>query len=127
MTPNVSGDFGVDVQFAGQGLADSAVCEQTSIHFSVYDSSHRLLFEDSIPSVIAAEQAFRGTVKNVRLWGPNEPNLYTLEVHLQGAVTYRKRVRFGFRKFRGLWFFSTPQPVNLLPLVTGHSSLVASS
>ncbi len=99
VTPNVSGDFGVDVQFAGQGLADSAICEQTSILFSVYDSSHRLVFEDSIPSVIASEQAFRGTVKNVRLWGPNEPNLYTLEVSLQGALSYRKRVRFGFRKF----------------------------
>jgi hypothetical protein len=99
VTPNVSGDFGVEVQFAGQGLADSALCEQTSIQFSVYDSSHRLVFEDGIPSVIAAEQSFRGTVKNVRLWGPSEPNLYTLEVSLQGGLAYRKRVRFGFRKF----------------------------
>jgi hypothetical protein len=99
VTPNVSGDFGVDVQLAGQGLADSATCAGTSIQFSVYDNSNRLVFEDVVPSVIASEQAFRGSIKNARHWGPSEPNLYTLEVSLQGMVSYRKRVRFGFRKF----------------------------
>ena len=116
VTPNVSGDFGVDVQFAGPGLIDSTTCAGTSIQFSVYDSSHRLVFEDSIPSVIASEQAFRGALKNVRLWGPNEPNLYTLEVSLQGAVSYRKRVRFGFRKFeaRDGRLFLNNQPFYLI-------------
>lgn len=99
VTPNVSGDFGVYVQLAGLGLTDSAICDQTSIQFTVYDCSHRRVFEDSIPSVIASEQSFRGSVKNPRLWNLNDPNLYTLEVSLNGALSYRKRVRFGFRKF----------------------------
>ncbi len=109
VTPNVSGDFGVYVQLAGLGLAHSATCDQTSIQFSVYDSSNRRVFDDSIPSVIASEQSFRGSVKHPRLWNLNDPNLYTLEVSLNGAVSYRRRVQFGFRKFEareGKLFFN---------------------
>jgi hypothetical protein len=99
VTPNVSGDFSVFLQMAGAGLADSHLCDHTSIQFSVYDSSHRLVFEDNIPAIIAAAQSFQGSIKNPRLWGLGEPNLYTLEVSLNGPVNYRKRARFGFRKF----------------------------
>ncbi len=112
VTPNVGGDFRVNVQLVGSGLTDSALCDQTSIQFSVYDSSRRRVFEDVVPSIIAAEQSFQGNVKSPRLWDLDNPNLYTLEVALNGAVSYRKRVRFGFRKFeaRNGQFFLNDKP-----------------
>lgn len=99
VTPDISGDFSVAVQLGGNGLEDRILADSTSVHFVVNDTSGRTVCEGSFAPVSGAHQAFTGRVRNPRLWGPDDPALYSVEVSLNGAVQHRKRARFGFRKF----------------------------
>ncbi len=99
VTPNVSGDFRVDVNLAGSGLTDSARLKDAQLVFKVADETGRVILTETLPIVSPEIQSFRGTVPNPKLWSPAQPALYSVEVQLTGAVQYRKRVRMGFRKF----------------------------
>jgi hypothetical protein len=99
VTPNVSGDFGVDVMLAGTGLADAATLKDAQLVFKVADETGRVILTETLPLVSPEIQSFRGTVPKPKLWSPAHPALYSVDVQLTGAVQYRKRVRMGFRKF----------------------------
>jgi beta-galactosidase/beta-glucuronidase len=99
VTPHVGGDFRVDVALAGVGLIDQSLTSNTDLSFTVTDRSGRQILADTLPLVSAEMQSFRGTISKPQLWNLHDPALYTLEVRVRGAVSYRKRVRFGFRKF----------------------------
>ncbi|MCU1286072.1 MAG: putative glycoside hydrolase [Acidobacteriales bacterium] len=100
ITPNISGDLKIDVQLAGAGLESAEVSAATSLHVSVQDSSGKVEWETQVqgPTTLSSKQ-LHAHVRNHRLWSPDSPALYTVEVSVTGAVQYRKRVRFGFRKF----------------------------
>ncbi len=99
VSPNISGDFRADVLLAGSALHDHQKLERNHLLFTVCDSSGRVVLEETIAIVSPDVQSFRGTIKKPRLWNLDDPALYTLEVQLVGEINYRKRVRFGFRKF----------------------------
>lgn len=99
VTPNVSGEFRVDVGLAGSGLGVPGSLEHAHLNFNVADRSGRTVLQESIPVVSREMQSFRGTIPKPKLWSPDDPSLYSIEIHLDGSVQYRKRVRFGFRKF----------------------------
>jgi len=101
ITPNISGDFEAAVRLAGVGLtADGgSTAADTTISVFIYDSSGRRVFEHSEPVGNSNLCRIEGTIPQPRLWGPDHPSLYVVDVTLSGAVQYRRRVRFGFRSF----------------------------
>lgn len=100
VTPDVSGSFLAAIRLSGLGLAaeNGAIRSQSRIQAIVYDGSGRQVFarEEEVSTNI---WELHGTVPNPRLWSPEDPSLYVMEVSLSGAVQYRRKVRFGFRSF----------------------------
>jgi hypothetical protein len=99
VTPNVSGDFRVDVMLAGSGLASASKLTDVKLLFKVADDTGRVILTEVLPVVSPDVQSYRGTVPHPKLWGPSKPVLYSVEVQLTGSLHHRKRVRMGFRKF----------------------------
>src|SRR5205823_5881230 len=61
--------------------------------------SGQRVFEATVPLHSTPVVKISGSLSKVRLWSPETPTLYTLEIALQGPVRYRRRSRFGFRSF----------------------------
>src|SRR3954452_19397780 len=101
VTPEVSGKFTASVRLSGIGLTaeNGAVAGSTQVRAVIYDSSGRQVFERT--EVVGNRNAweFQGSVQHPKLWSPDNPALYVMEVSLSGAVQYRRKVRFGFRSF----------------------------
>jgi Glycosyl hydrolases family 2, sugar binding domain/Glycosyl hydrolases family 2 len=101
VTPNRSGDFEAVVRCAGIGFtAESGkTSAATELKFEIYDVSGKCVFRQKSPLGPSNVIVIRGHVANPRLWGPDDPHLYLVDVSLSGAVRYRRRYRFGFRSF----------------------------
>ena len=101
ITPRINGEFDVSVRLAGLGLTanEGAIAEQTSIVAAIYDATGRKVFEHSQPIGRMTHCTISGAVPHPRLWSPESPNMYVLDLNLKGAVQYRRRLRFGFRSF----------------------------
>ncbi|HUS20171.1 MAG TPA: glycoside hydrolase family 2 TIM barrel-domain containing protein [Terriglobales bacterium] len=116
VTPHISGDFQLEVRLAGSGSNDPGITEATAIRFSIQDRAGRVACEGAVQPAGPQVQVFQGHIPNPKLWSPETPALYSAEVSLHGAVQYRKRVRFGFRKFlaQGGKFFFNDKPFYLV-------------
>ena len=102
ITPNVDGKFEVQARVAGVGLTaeSSALAAATQLQTEIFDSSGRRVFSLKQPLDTAnIVTSIKGEVVHPRLWSPDSPSLYALEVSLVGPVEYRRRTRFGFRSF----------------------------
>src|SRR3954471_10952377 len=101
VTPEVSGKFTASVRLSGIGLTseNGAVAARTRVRAVVFDSSGRQVFERE--EVVGNRNVWEleGTISHPRLWSPDSPALYVMEVSLSGAVQYRRKVRLGFRSF----------------------------
>lgn len=101
VTPEISGKFSATVRLAGIGLAadGGALAARTRVKAVIYDSSGRQVFERTEEVGARNIWELQGAVPNPKLWSPETPALYVMEVSLSGAVLYRRKVRFGFRSF----------------------------
>ena len=101
VTPNRSGDFEAAVRLAGMGFtADQGkMPSETELRFEIYDVSGRRVYQHVQPVGTSNVVNVSGTIANPRLWHPDDPHLYLVDVSLSGAVKYRRRYRFGFRSF----------------------------
>lgn len=102
VVPNVSGDFEVIARLAGVGLTAEAgaVAVETSLEIEILDSSSRPVFTGSQKLSSTSQTVnLKGAIRNPKLWGPENPVLYTLNASLRGPVRYHRRTRFGFRSF----------------------------
>lgn len=102
ITPDVEGRFEVQARVAGVGLTaeSSALAAATQLQTEIFDSSGRRVFSSKQPLDTASiTNSIKGEVTHPRLWSPESPSLYALEVSLVGPVEYRRRTRFGFRSF----------------------------
>jgi hypothetical protein len=101
VTPGAAGRFAVDARMAGVGLTaeGGALVDATTINVSIFDANGRRVFQASEP--IANRQTVRvsGVIPHARMWSPDDPALYNVEVTLDGPVRYHRRTRFGFRSF----------------------------
>jgi hypothetical protein len=101
ITPDVSGKFMAAVRLTGIGLTadNGAVAAGTNVRAAIFDSAGRQVFERT--EIVGNRNVweFQGTVPHPKLWSPDTPALYIMEVSLSGAVQYRRKVRFGFRSF----------------------------
>jgi Glycosyl hydrolases family 2, sugar binding domain/Glycosyl hydrolases family 2/Glycosyl hydrolases family 2, TIM barrel domain len=99
VTPTVDGAFQVAVHLKGEGLTGSNLdIDRTRVRTTVFDNAGRAVWESVCPLVAKDSIDLLGKVQEPRLWGPSQPALYTLDVSLEGAYSYRRRTRFGFRE-----------------------------
>lgn len=105
ITPQLDGQFRIDVKLGGEGLTGSPsptenarLVENTRVRAIIRENTGRPVWESTCPLVQAELVPIHGKVQQPRLWGPGSPTLYTLDVALEGAVMYRRRTRFGFRE-----------------------------
>src|SRR5947209_5617269 len=100
ITPHTDGEFRVDVKLAGKGIGESVErIENTRIRVTVHDNTGRMVWESVCPLIQADSMVLQGRIQQPKLWGPGSPSLYTLDATLEGAISYRRRTRFGFREF----------------------------
>ena len=102
VTARVSGDFQVDARLAGLGLTaeGGGRAEGTQLRVRAFGRTGRCVFDRTVPLAPSVHTLkVEGNVSNPCLWSPETPDLYTLTAELTGAVTYRRRTRFGFRSF----------------------------
>jgi Glycosyl hydrolases family 2, sugar binding domain/Glycosyl hydrolases family 2/Glycosyl hydrolases family 2, TIM barrel domain len=101
VTPQATGNFTTSVRLSGIGLTaeNGAIAAGTQMRSVIYDSAGRQVFERK--EVVGNRNVweFQGTVPHPKLWSPDSPALYIMEVSLSGSVQYRRKVRFGFRSF----------------------------
>jgi hypothetical protein len=98
VTPKINGDFQLDVFLEGEGQAASEIVEGSRIRAVISDNSGRTVWQ-TISALTSPEMVtLTGTISQPRLWGPNQPALYTLDVSLEGTVAHHRRTRFGFRE-----------------------------
>jgi len=100
--PNINGEVSVEVQLAGQ--------EQVSpspIEVSVRNADGKVEFTTGGGGILIvdprthqpAPRVFQGRVNSPKLWSPDSPTLYTVEVTVNGIGRDSKTERFGFRSF----------------------------
>ena len=100
VTPKPNGDFELVARLAGIGLnADNgAAAAETELVVDIFDSSAKRVFHRAQP--INGSQPvtqIQGTISNPTPWSPDDPSLYFVTASLNGAVTYSRITRFGFR------------------------------
>jgi Glycosyl hydrolases family 2, sugar binding domain/Glycosyl hydrolases family 2/Glycosyl hydrolases family 2, TIM barrel domain len=102
VVPAADGHFEILARLAGVGLTaeNGAIAGQTVLQADIFDNSGRRVFsaQQSI-DVTSHTNHVKGVVASARLWSPEHPALYIVEVSLNGAVYYVRRTRFGFRSF----------------------------
>ena len=98
VTPQFSGEFKADIRLAGAGFTDEAISSATNISVIISETSGKTVFQHT--GAVGNKNVYdiSGTIPQRKPWSPNSPNLYVIEVALSGAVSYRRRVRFGFRE-----------------------------
>lgn len=101
VTPKVDGSFDAAIRLAGTGLmhADGATAAKTILTAAIFDASGRRVFEHTQTLTTENVSHIAGKISNPKLWQPESPALYVMDVTLSGAVQYRRRTRFGFRSF----------------------------
>jgi hypothetical protein len=101
VTPRTTGDFSLNVRLAGSGLVenDGVAAKNSLLRVVISEGTGRTVFESEQPLSSGNLAVVQGAVPCPRLWCPEDPALYTVEVLIQGEVSYRRRVRFGFRSF----------------------------
>jgi hypothetical protein len=97
--PCVDGNFQIDVFLDGEGLTSPELIQGTTVRAVVADNTGRKLWETRAPLAQSEINILRGRIEHPRLWEPEQPALYTVDVALEGEVVYHRRTRFGFREF----------------------------
>ena len=98
ITPQFDGAFSAAVRLAGAGFTDENIVKNTKLTVTISETRGKTVFEYEEP-VTENLRTIVGKVPQRRTWSPDSPALYVADVSLTGAVNYRRRVRFGFRKF----------------------------
>lgn len=94
VTPSVNGDVSVEVQLSGQSSQDP-----NPIEVVVRNAGGQVEFTSGGGGVTTfTPRIFHGKVKSPQLWNPSTPNLYSVEVKLNGGED-TATTRFGFRSF----------------------------
>jgi len=102
VTPHVSGHFTVDARLAGLGLTaeGGSLTRSVELRVRVFEKSGRCAFDQRTALTPSSHNVkIDGSVAGARPWSPDDPELYILTAELTGAVSYRRRTRFGFRSF----------------------------
>lgn len=101
VTSQIDGSFKAQVRLAGMGLTrmDDSNDNATMLEMEIYDAAGRRVFSQSREVGAWHTCEIEGLISNPHLWSPEDPHLYYIDASLSGAVQYRRRVRFGFRKF----------------------------
>ena len=102
VTPRVTGDFVVEARLAGLGLSadNGAFARKVELAVRAFDKSGRCVSDKRSPLDPSAHvMKVEGRISEPLLWSPASPDLYTITAELTGAVSYRRRTRFGFRSF----------------------------
>ena len=97
VTPRISGDFSIGVQFGGGSEAG----RPPVLRLTVRDPGGAVVFTKT-EAVAAANQTIVGSIPSPRLWSPGSPSLYTVEAALVGSggrPLDSLTDRFGFRQF----------------------------
>ena len=101
VTPRNDGDVRVEVQLSvGNGF--NGMFNQ-GLHVTVRNPGGDIEFTQTLRAHDAGLYPFSGRVKSPKLWSPNSPTLYSVEVYLEGNSgafgpdTFKDR--FGFRSF----------------------------
>ncbi len=95
VTAKTSGAFEVGVEIAGSPLGRAATLK-TVVRGP--DGKIAASLADTRVSTVG-KVAVAGTIASPRLWSPQDPALYTVEVSLAGSSPDRAVARFGFREF----------------------------
>jgi hypothetical protein len=102
VTPQLSGSFELVARLAGVGLTaeNGALAAGVEFKLEIYDNVGDLVVDSREPIDPSSHTMhLNGAVPHPRLWSPEDPALYTVEVSLIGSVQYRRRTRFAFRSF----------------------------
>ena len=98
ITPKIDGSFNVEVFLEGEDVRlfpDRLA--QSRLRATIFDTAGTPVWNGG--SSIESEFAYiEGQIDLPRPWGPSSPTLYTLELEIEGAVSYQRRIRFGFRE-----------------------------
>jgi hypothetical protein len=100
VTPRVSGEFEVEARLAGFGLnaEGGSVTRDVELRVRIFEESGRCVFDHRLPlSPSLHNIKIAGSVARPHLWSLDDPALYVMTAELTGAVSYRRRTRFGFR------------------------------
>jgi hypothetical protein len=116
ITPSFDGSFLAAIRLAGAGFTNEQIVRETKITITISETSGRIVYQHTQPVEHQSICEIRGVVPQRRAWSPDSPTLYVAEVSLSGAVTYRRRVRFGFRQFdaRDGKFFLNGKPYYMI-------------
>ncbi|NDQ55787.1 MAG: hypothetical protein GZ088_01790 [Acidipila sp.] len=96
VTPQVNGDFKIEVRLAGsRGNAAHAI----PLDVFVRDESGHADFHQTLQVGSGPEQTVTGHINSPRLWSPDHPVLYSVEIALAGSEGETVYDRFGFRSF----------------------------
>jgi hypothetical protein len=97
VTPRTSGEVNIEVLLStGKGFA--GIFNQ-GLHVTVRNPAGGVEFTKTLRAREAGPQPFTGLVQKPKLWSPDSPSLYTVEVKLDGDVPDSFQDRFGFRSF----------------------------
>jgi len=97
VTPRVNGEVGIEVLLStGKGFA--GIFNQ-GLHVTVRNPAGGVELTKTLRARDAGPQIFNGLVQKPKLWSPDSPALYTVEVTLDGDVPDSFQDRFGFRSF----------------------------
>ncbi len=114
VTPRIDGSFEAAIRLAGIGLTaeNGSIASSTTVRSEIFDSVGRRVFEHEQRVGQANVVSVAGAISSPRLWSPDNPSLYMMDVTLSGAVEYRRRIRFGFRRIEArdgrLWLNGKP-------------------
>ena len=112
VTPQVSGEFEVSARLAGIGLTAEGGCQarDTRLRIRVFDRNGRCAFERTVQLDPSAHALVNSVVHpQSEAVVPEDAQLYVLVAELTGAISYRRRTRFGFRSFEakdGCFYFN---------------------
>ena len=96
VTPNVNGDFEIEVRTGG---SEGNATHPIPLTVTVRDESGHPDFHKAVEVGSGAAQTIKGHINSPRLWSPDHPVLDSVEVALGGPAEDSVHDRFGFRKF----------------------------
>ncbi len=96
VTPHVNGDFEIEVRLGG---SEGNATHPIPLTVTVRDESGHPNFQKGVEVGSGRVQTITGQINSPRLWSPDHPVLYSVEVALGGPAEDSVHDRFGFRKF----------------------------
>jgi len=99
ITPHIDGNFAVEVR--ATGTLPQGTGPNIELGIDLHDPSGQSVFTKTEKAGPAwQEHTLNGRIKSPRLWSPDSPALYTMEITLKGGGTEDHATeQFGFRSF----------------------------